>query len=131
MTKEPTPPENPGLQGTAFRPTTDAERADAIDQAFDYRGDVTLTLLGGKTVEGYLFDRVRDDRRCRVMAEDGSLTAVAYDDITEVVFTGRDPATGRSWENWMRIYAERKQAGLEASLDEHGRPVDVREDSAG
>lgn len=127
MTKEATPLENPGRQGERYEPTNETDRAKAIEQAFDYRGDVTIALQDGATVEGYLFDRKPETRSCRVMQSDGSFVAVAYDDVVSVDFTGRDPATGRSWETWMKIYAERKKAGLEASLDEQGRPAEYRE----
>src|SRR4051812_28578312 len=30
---------------------------DALEKAFDYRGDVTITLKDGAAVEGYIFDR--------------------------------------------------------------------------
>ena len=32
-------------------------RKRAFDEAFDYRGDVTLTLTDGSVVECYIFDR--------------------------------------------------------------------------
>jgi hypothetical protein len=33
------------------------ELRDAIEAAFDFRGDARLTLRSGEVVEGYLFDR--------------------------------------------------------------------------
>ena len=36
---------------------TDEEKKAAFEKAFDYRGDVTLTLSDGRNVEGYVFDR--------------------------------------------------------------------------
>src|SRR5262245_20510336 len=44
------------LQGYAVTAAQKAELLAAFDKAFDYRGDVTLTLTDGRTVEGYLFD---------------------------------------------------------------------------
>ena len=35
---------------------TDAETCDALERAFDYRGDITVTRKDGSTVEGYLYD---------------------------------------------------------------------------
>ncbi len=32
-------------------------------------------------------------------------------DIEQLSFTGRDMADGRSWEAWVKKYAERKAAG--------------------
>ena len=35
----------------------ESELRAALEQAFDYRGDVTITLKSGETVVGYVFDR--------------------------------------------------------------------------
>ncbi len=40
----------PGLAG-------DEEIRAALEKAFDYRGDITITLKSGEKVEGYVFDR--------------------------------------------------------------------------
>ncbi len=37
--------------------TISKEVAAQIDEAFDYRGHVTVTFTDGKTLEGYLFNR--------------------------------------------------------------------------
>lgn len=37
--------------------TQSKEVAAQIDEAFDYRGHVTVTFTDGKTLEGYLFNR--------------------------------------------------------------------------
>ncbi len=37
---------------------TEEELREALEKAFDYRGDVTLTTKDGKKLEGYIFDRV-------------------------------------------------------------------------
>ena len=29
----------------------------ALEKAFDYRGDLTITLKSGEKIEGYLYDR--------------------------------------------------------------------------
>ena len=36
---------------------SEADLRAALDKAFDYRGDVTITLQDGTSVEGYVFDR--------------------------------------------------------------------------
>ena len=38
-------------------------------------------------------------------------------DIATLTFTGKDAASGKSWENWLRRYAARKLAGLDASIE--------------
>jgi hypothetical protein len=34
-----------------------SEIHEALEKAFDYRGDLTLTLKSGQKIEGYIFDR--------------------------------------------------------------------------
>jgi len=36
---------------------SDAEVREALEKAFDYRGDITITRKDGSKVEGYLYDR--------------------------------------------------------------------------
>jgi len=89
--------------------------AEALEQAFDYRGDVTLTLKNGERVEGYIFDRQNKDggppSNIRLLTPSGRKLSLNYSDIAQVSFSGRDMADGRSWEAWVRKYAERKAAG--------------------
>lgn len=98
---------------------TDPEQAEeALELAFDYRGDVTLTLARGEAVEGYLFDRRRDAQGnllVRVLTSAGGRReSVLARDIVRLAFSGRDTAAGKSWETWVRHYAKRlaeKQTG--------------------
>ena len=46
------------LQGWIPSLATDEELREALEKAFDYRGDVSITRKDGATFEGYLFDRV-------------------------------------------------------------------------
>ena len=45
------------LEGRIFKPGSPVETAEAVELAFDYRGDVTLSLQSGESVTGYLFNR--------------------------------------------------------------------------
>jgi hopanoid biosynthesis associated radical SAM protein HpnH len=85
--------------------------ADGIEQAFDYRGDVTVTLRTGERLEGYIFDRDRVASTVRILNKAGQRVTVSYTDVAQLSFTGRDMADGRSWEAWVKKYAERKAAG--------------------
>src|SRR4051794_25248901 len=49
--------EHEKLEGWIPTLATDDELRTALEKAFDYRGDVTLTLKNGDRVEGYIFDR--------------------------------------------------------------------------
>jgi hopanoid biosynthesis associated radical SAM protein HpnH len=102
--------EKPTLQGTEF--TGDRNLDEAIEEAFDYRGDVTVFLKSGERIEGYIFDRDSGAGQIRMMARpDSRKVAVRYSAIERLAFTGRDMADGRSWEAWVKKYAERKAAG--------------------
>lgn len=45
------------LEGSVPEMATEAELREALEKAFDYRGDVTVTRKDGSRVEGYIFDR--------------------------------------------------------------------------
>jgi hypothetical protein len=111
------------VQGTTISGDDPEILRIALDQAFDYRGDVTILRRDGTEVEGYLFDR-RSERTLeaslvRVLPLEPQLgrIEIAYPDIAEIRFTGRDPAAGKTWENWVRRFAEKKLAGEEASIE--------------
>jgi hypothetical protein len=88
----------------------------ALEKAFDYRGDVTITRKDGSKVEGYIFDRrsgkTLADSVVRIIPKDShQKTSIPYSDIAALVFSGRDMAAGKSWEAWLKNYWERKAAG--------------------
>ena len=88
----------------------------ALEKAFDYRGDVTITRKDGAKVEGYIFDRRPGkslvDSVVRMLPKDGNQKiTIPYVDIAALAFTGRDTAAGKSWEAWVRKYREKKAAG--------------------
>ena len=108
------------VQGWVPELASEEELRIALEKAFDYRGDVTLTLKDHSKVEGYIFDRVTGPTLStsfvRVLPQDSSpKVKIAYADIAALAFTGRDTAAGKSWEAWVRKYWEKKESG-EADL---------------
>jgi hypothetical protein len=94
----------------------EAELRDALEKAFDYRGDVTITRKDGSRVEGYIFDRrsgaTLAESVVRLIPKDSAQKiSISYSDIAALAFTGRDTAAGKSWEAWVRKYWEKKAAG--------------------
>ncbi len=88
----------------------------ALEKAFDYRGDVTITRRDGTKIEGYVFDRrtaaTLEESFVRVMpAGSRERVRVAYSEIAALAFTGRDMAAGKSWEAWVAKYQAKKAAG--------------------
>ena len=114
------------LEGRVFRPASAAELAEAVELAFDYRGDVTLELASGGAVVGYLFNRDATglDPWIEVFpADDPIPRRIPYSKILSLAFTGEDTANGKSWESWVsKKESERKAdtARIEADARTRG-----------
>jgi hypothetical protein len=116
------------LEGWIPELAGEEELRGALEKAFDYRGDVTITRKDGSKIEGYLFDRrsaktLRESLVRLYPKNSNEKVAISYADIGALEFTGRDTAAGRSWEAWMKKYAEKKAAG-EKDLSLHPEPLD-------
>jgi transcriptional antiterminator Rof (Rho-off) len=114
-------------EGRVFQPASFAELAEAVELAFDYRGDVTVSLKSGESLFGYLFNRQVSgpESYLEVFPSDSAeARRIRYDQIATIAFTGEDTATGKSWEAWIakkdserraeidRIAAEAKTRGI-------------------
>jgi hypothetical protein len=108
--------EHEKLEGWVPKLASDEELRGALEKAFDYRGDVSLTLKSGVQVEGYIFDRRSGsslaDSFVRLYPKGSEQKlSVKYADIAALAFSGRDTAAGKSWEAWVRKYWEKRTAG--------------------
>ena len=89
---------------------------NALEKAFDYRGDVTLTLKSGERIEAFIFNRHTGpslaDSYVQYFAPNvtGKLK-VGYAEIARLEFSGKDRAAGKHWEDWVKAYNEKKAAG--------------------
>ena len=116
------------LEGWIPQLATEDEIRVALEKAFDYRGDVTITRKDGSKIEGYLFDRrtaaTLNDSIVRLYPKNsGEKVSIFYADIAALAFTGRDTAAGKSWEAWMKKYGEKKAAG-ETNIALQPEPLD-------
>ncbi len=89
---------------------------EALEKAFDYRGDITVTRKDGSQVQGYLFDRrtgaTLADSFVRIIpVNEKTRLNIAYSEIAALAFTGRDNAAGKSFDAWVKKYWEKKAAG--------------------
>ena len=108
------------VEGWVPQLASEEELRVALEKAFDYRGDVSITRKDGSKLDGYIFDRVTsttlESSFVRVLPRDSNQRVkISYADIAALAFSGRDPAAGKSWEAWVRKYWEKKGAG-EAGL---------------
>jgi hypothetical protein len=104
------------LEGWNPSLASEEEVRGALEKAFDYRGDITITRKDGSKIEGYLFDRrsaaTLKDSLVRLYPKNADeKISISYADIAGLAFTGRDTAAGKSWEAWMKKYSEKKAAG--------------------
>jgi hypothetical protein len=116
------------LEGWIPQLATDDEIRQALEKAFDYRGDITITRKDGSKIEGYLFDRrtaptLKDSVVRLIPKTSREKLTVSYADIAALAFTGRDTAAGKSWEAWMKKYGEKKAAG-EKNISLDPEPLD-------
>ena len=122
------------LEGWIPSTATELEIRAALERAFDYRGDVTITLKDGRVIEGYIFDRkvkgpLLSDCAVRLMPkpkdpedQPGKLS-VPYNEIAALAFTGRDTAAGKSFAAWVKKYNEKK-AACEKNIGIDSDPID-------
>lgn len=104
------------LEGWVPAIASDEDIRTALEKAFDYRGDITITLKSGEVVEGYVFDRSAGPTlaACTVKLfpkNSDQKRSIAYGDVARLEFTGRDTAAGKSFETWVKKYREKKAAG--------------------
>lgn len=80
----------------------------AINEAVDFRGDVTITLVDGTKQSGYIFNA--DDRVVEFFPTGRpDVITLARHMVQAVEKTGRDMADGKTWEAWYKKYTERKE----------------------
>jgi hypothetical protein len=108
--------EKENLEGWVPALASDAEVFEALEKAFDYRGDITITRKDGSQVTGYLFDRrtgtsLADSAVRIIPSTERTKLTIPYSEIAALAFTGRDTAAGKSFEAWVKKYWEKKAAG--------------------
>ncbi|HKV05870.1 MAG TPA: hypothetical protein VJO53_12305 [Candidatus Acidoferrales bacterium] len=117
------------LEGWIPAVSTEAEIRAALEKAFDYRGDLTITLKNGRKIEGYVFDRrmkgpALSECFVRVMPKDSAeKLSLPYSEIAALTFSGRDTAAGKSFAAWVKKYNEKKAAG-ETNVGIESDPLD-------
>ncbi len=113
--------ERENLEGWIPVLATESEVREALEKAFDYRGDITVTRKDGSTIEGYLFDRrtgaTLESSFIRIMPSNSenkqqpTKLNIAYSEIAALTFSGRDTAAGKTFDAWVKKYWEKKAAG--------------------
>src|ERR1700728_2281446 len=108
--------EHERLEGWVPTLVSEDDLKKALEKAFDYRGDVTITLKSGEKIEAYIFNRQTGATLAESWVQYFTPKAedkrrVSYAEIARLEFSGRDRAAGKHWEDWVKAYNERKAAG--------------------
>jgi len=108
--------EHEKLEGWIPALASEDDLRNALEKAFDYRGDVTLTLKSGERIEAFIFNRRTGATLIDSYVQYYTPSApekrkVSYADIARLEFSGKDRAAGKHWEDWVKAYNERKAAG--------------------
>ncbi len=108
--------EHEELEGYVPTLAGDEDLKNALEKAFDYRGDVTLTLKSGEKIEAYIFNRstgatLADSWVQYFTPKATDKRKVSYAEIARLEFTGKDRAAGKHWEDWVKAWNEKKAAG--------------------
>ena len=104
------------LEGWIPELASEEDVRQALEKAFDYRGDVTVTRKNGSKIEGYVYDRrtgaTLTDSFVRIIPSTArEKLSIPYSDIAALKFSERDPAAGKSFEAWVKKYWEKRAAG--------------------
>ena len=108
--------EHEQLVGWVPELASEEDLKNALEKAFDYRGDVTITTRAGERIEAYIFNRHTGATLAESWVQYFTPKAadkrkMSYAEIARLEFSGKDRAAGKHWEDWVRAYNERKAAG--------------------
>jgi len=108
--------EHQELEGWVPELAGEDELRAALEKAFDYRGDVTITLKSGEKIEAYIFNRQTGATLAESWVqyftpESNDKRKLSYAEIARLEFSGKDRAAGKHWEDWVKAYNEKKAAG--------------------
>ncbi len=108
--------EHEKLEGWVPTLASDEDLRQALEKAFDYRGDVTMTLKSGEKIEAFIFNRQTGPTLADSYVQYFTPSApekrkVSYAQIARLEFSGKDRAAGKHWEDWVKAYNEKKAAG--------------------
>lgn len=120
--------EHEQLEGWVPELASEEDLRKALEKAFDFRGDVTLTTKSGERIEAYIFNRIAGATLADSYVQYFTPKAedkrrLSYAEIARLEFTGKDRAAGKHWEDWVKAYNAKKAAG-EKNIALHPEKLD-------
>ncbi|MBW2446144.1 MAG: adenosyl-hopene transferase HpnH [Deltaproteobacteria bacterium] len=74
---------------------------EALREAFDYRGNVTFHFEDGSEIEGFVAN-LGEKELTIWPAGEVTPKQMPLQGIVRLTFTGKDPASGKSWQTWLK-----------------------------
>lgn len=107
--------EHEKLEGWVPELASDEDLRGVLEKAFNYRGDVAITLKSGERIDAYVFNRHTGATLAESWVQyfapnSADKRKLSYADIARLEF-GKDRAAGKHWEDWVKAYNEKKAAG--------------------
>ena len=107
--------EHEKLEGWVPELASDEDLRGALEKAFNYRGDIAITLKNGERIDAYVFNRHTGATLAESWVQyfapnSADKRKLSYADIARLEF-GKDRAAGKHWEDWVKAYNEKKAAG--------------------
>jgi len=120
--------EHEKLEGWIPQLASEEDLRNALEKAFDYRGDVTITTRSGQRIEAFIFNRHTGNTLAESYVQYfapnvATKQKLSYADIARLEFSGKDRAAGKHWEDWVKAYNERKASG-EKNIALHPDKID-------
>ena len=108
--------EHENLEGWVPELASPEDLCKALEKAFDYRGDVTITTKTGEKIEAFIFNRhtaatLADSWVMYFTPKAPEKRKLSYAEIARLEFSGKDRAEGKHWEDWVKAYNAKKAAG--------------------
>lgn len=111
------PTHKPGsIEGSTMECGDAAARRNALQNAFDYRGDVTLDLQDGSHLVGFVFLYNESGDQVQLFVPQGKDSVpqtIPASRVVRVRFTGEDTAFGKSWDDWTAKAEKERQKEAE------------------
>lgn len=90
---------------------------EQIEEAFHYRGHVTIDLQDGTQIEGFVYNREFENAKLPqdqfvdlYLKGSADSKRLKVTEIRAISLTGEDHAAGKSYEEWLAKHKDKKKA---------------------
>ena len=108
------------IEGWVPELASETDLREALEHAFDYRGDVTITRKNGERIDGYIFDRrpaaTLAESVVRVIPQNSrEKISIPYSDIAALAFTDAIPPPAKAGKPGSASIGRRKRQARKES----------------